>query len=80
MQDLISQIEPDIHCEDVGYENVDQHNSIDALTGQLLGAITESACENLEASKGTTGDQSSISHTIPVWNDSVKPFQSEARF
>ena len=80
VNDLISQLEHDSHCDDLLCVNVDHLHGIDALTGQLLGAITDSAWENLEASKGTTGDQSSRSHTIPGWNDRVKPFHSEARF
>ena len=49
VHDLLSQLEPDIHCEYVVCDNVDHHHGIDALTGQLLGAITESAWENLES-------------------------------
>ena len=40
----------------------------------------DSAWENLESTKGTTGDQSSRAYTIPGWNDMVKPYQGEARF
>ena len=36
--------------------------------------------ENLESTKGTTGDQSSRKFTIPGWNSMVKPFQVEAKF
>ena len=42
--------------------------------------MVDSAWDNLEVSKGTTGDQSSREHTIPGWNEGVKPFQTEARF
>ena len=45
-----------------------------------LTIMTDSAWEHLEATKGTTGDQSSRAHTIPGWNDIVKPYQGEAKF
>ena len=61
--------------------NQDWHlHDIDRATGSLLGAMTECAWENLECTKGTTGDQSSRQHTIPGWNNLVKPFQGEAKF
>ena len=55
-------------------------HDIDRVTCELLGVLTDSAWENLEYSKGTTGDQASRKHTIPGWNDRVKPFQNEAKF
>ena len=80
MQSMLSQLDTDINCENVMCNNVSHLHDIDRVTGDLLGAITESAWENLETTKGTTGDQSSRSHTIPGWNDRVKPYQNEARF
>ena len=61
-------------------DHVEHIAAIDKGTAELLGAIVESAWENLEKTKGTSGDQASRSHTIPGWNDRVKPYQSEARF
>ena len=59
----------------------DSHlKDIDKVTNKLLGAMVDSAWENLESTKGTTGDQSSRKFTIPGWNTLVKPFQSEASF
>ena len=55
-------------------------HDIDRVTCELLGVLTDSAWENLEYSKGTTGDQASRKHTIPGWNDRVKPFQNDAKF
>ena len=51
---------------------------IDSMTQELLVAVVDSAWDNLEATKGTTGDQASREHTIPGWNEKVKPFQNEA--
>ena len=46
----------------------------------MLGSLIDSAWDNLEHSKGTSGDQASRGHIIPGWNDLVKPYQGEARF
>ena len=69
-----------LQCADVLCAQTAHHIEIDLSTRQLLGAVTDAAWENLEATKGTTGDQSSRAHTIPGWNDLVKPYQVEARF
>ena len=53
---------------------------IDSMTQKLITAMVDSAWDNLEATKGTTGDQASREYTIPGWNEKVKPFQNEARF
>ena len=45
-----------------------------------MGSMVDSAWENLEATKGTNGDQQSRKHTIPGWNSMVKPFHKEAIF
>ena len=50
------------------------------MTRELLAAMVDSVWDNLEATKGTTGDQASRKFTIPGWNERVKPFQNEARF
>ena len=68
-----------LQCTDVLCGQAAHHVEIDLVTKQLLGAVTDAAWENLEATKGTTGDQSSRAHTIPGWNDLVKPYQGEAR-
>ena len=80
LKDMLHQLEDEPQCVDVGCDNGDHLHSIDMLTSNILGAMTESAWENLEFSKGTTGHQASRKHTIPCWNDRVKPYQSEARF
>ena len=80
LKGTLHQLEDEPQCVDVGCDNGDHLHSIDMLTSNILGAMTESAWENLEFSKGTTGDQTSRKHTIPGWNDRVKPYQSEARF
>ena len=80
MQCLLSQHDTDLSCDNSMCNNASHFHVIDRVTGELLDAITESAWENLEATKGTSGDQSSRDHTIPGWNDRVKPYQNEARF
>ena len=45
------------------------------VNARLLTAMTDCAWENLDCTKGTTGDQRSRKHTLPGWNDMVKPFQ-----
>ena len=47
------------------------------MTKELLEAVVDSAWDNLEATKGTTGDQASREFTIPGWNEKVKPFHSK---
>ena len=71
---------PGLSCDDVLCDQGPHCRDIDRATNKLLGAMVDSAWENLESTKGTTGDQSSREHTIPGWNDMVKPYQGEARF
>ena len=78
--DFLHHCDDCLQCDNILCENVAHLHDIERVTAELLGAITDSAWENLEATKGTTGDQASRSHTIPGWNDRVKPFQNEARF
>ena len=81
---LLSQILPNppecLQCDDILCDHAEHLSEIDQVTKELLGAVTDSAWENLETTKGTTGDQASRAHTIPGWNDMVKPYQGEARF
>ena len=69
-----------LSCDNVLCDQPAHCQDIDQVTSNLLGAMVDSAWENLESTKGTTGDQSSRAYTIPGWNDMVKPYQGEARF
>ena len=69
-----------LECDNVLCSNLSHLQDINCLTNKLLEAMVDSAWDNLEATKGTTGDQASREHTIPGWNEHVKPFQNEARF
>ena len=83
LRDRLSQPGADLSCldcKDVLCSNVSHLQDLDHQTHELLEAMTDSAWDNLEATKGTTGDQGSREHTIPGWNERVKPFQNEARF
>ena len=83
LSDILSQLPDQSPCQLCTNLHCDQDShfqEIDSLTSDLLGSVAESAWENLEATQGTTGDQSSRKFTIPGWNDMVKPYQNEARF
>ena len=80
VRDMLGQLDVELECADVLCDNGAHLHDIDRVTCELLGVITDSAWENLEYSKGTTGDQASRKYTIPGWNDRVKPFQNEAKF
>ena len=67
-------------CKNIFCNDENHRADIDIFTENLLNAMVESAWVNLEQTKGTTGDQTSRAHTIPGWNDNVKPFQDEAKF
>ena len=67
-------------CKNIFCNDENHRADIDILTENLVNAMVESAWVNLEQTKGTTGDQTSRAHTIPGWNDNVKPFQDEAKF
>ena len=69
-----------LHCDDVLCDQESHRQEIDLVASKLLGALVDSAWENLDTTKGTTGDQSSREYTIPGWNDMVKPYQGESRF
>ena len=69
-----------LDCDNVLCSNFSHLQDINCLANELLDAMVDSAWDNLEATKGTTGDQASREHTIPGWNEHVKPFQNEARF
>ena len=69
-----------LECQDVLCSNTLHTQHIDSMTKDLLTAMVDSAWDNLESTKGNTGDQASREFTIPGWNESVKPFQNEARF
>ena len=71
---------PCLECDDLQCYQSSHCQDIDKVTSKLLGAMADSAWENLESTKGTTGDQSSRKFTIPGWNSLVKPFQGEASF
>ena len=73
--------QPCLHeCQDILCSNALHIQYMDNMAKELLTAMVDSAWDNLEATKGTTGDQASRKFTIPGWNESVKPFQNEARF
>ena len=80
VRDMLGQLDVELQCDDVLCDNGAHLHDIDRVTCEILEVITDSAWENLEYSKGTTGDQASRKHTIPGWNDRVKPFQNEAKF
>ena len=83
LSDSLAQLDENIdclQCDDVMCDHPDHRQGIDSVTRDILGKLTDAAWENLEATKGTTGDQASRAHTIPGWNDHVKPFHNEARF
>ena len=69
-----------LQCQDILCTHVEHREQIDQVSRDLLGTVVDSAWENLETTKGTTGDQKSRAHTIPGWNDLVKPYHGEARF
>ena len=69
-----------LQCDNILCDDAAHLHYIDRDTKEILKAITDSAWDNLESSKGTTGDQSCRRHTIPGWNERVRPFQNEARF
>ena len=69
-----------IQCDNVQCDSAAHLHDIQRTTSELLGAMTDSAWKNIEATKGATGDQASRSHTIPGWNNQLKPFKSEAKF
>ena len=71
---------PGVSCDNVLCDQHTHCHDIDEATSNLLGAMVDSAWDNLESTKGSTGDQSSREHIIPGWNDMVKPYQGEARF
>ena len=78
-QDLFASPEC-LQCQDILCHHADHREQIDQVSKDLLSAVVDSAWENLETTKGTTGDQGSRAHTIPGWNDLVKPYQGEAKF
>ena len=80
LRDKLSQPGTNLGCDDVLCDSRLHFQHIDSMTQELLVAVVDSAWDNLEATKGTTGDQASREHTIPGWNEKVKPFQNEARF
>ena len=83
LNDQLEQHEPHhsvLKCDDVLCREAVHLQHIDSFSNELFSAMVDSAWDNLEVSKGTTGDQSSREHTIPGWNEGVKPFQTEARF
>ena len=61
-------------CDDVLCENPSHKQDIDKATSDILETMVDCAWENLEHTKGTTGDQKSREFTIPGWNDMVKPY------
>ena len=69
-----------LHCQDILCDQGSHQLGIDVVTSNLLGAMVDSAWDNLDTTKGTTGDQKSRNHTIPGWNNIVKPYQGESRF
>ena len=68
VKDLLSEPEPEpvcLQCDDVLCSHRSHLQEIDSLTQKLISAMVDSAWDNLEATKGTTGDQVSREHTIP---------------
>ena len=80
LRDQLSLPGANLQCDDVLCDSRLHLQHIDSMTQELLAAVVDSAWDNLEATKGTTGDQASREHTIPGWNACVKPFQNESRF
>ena len=67
-------------CENILCANKSHHQALNQTTAGILSAVTESAWDHLEQTKGTTGDQKSRKHTIPGWNRFVRPYREEAAF
>jgi hypothetical protein len=63
LKDQLSQPGPDpacLHCEDVMCSSSSHLQDIDSMTQKLITAMVDSAWDNLEATKGTTGDQTGM--------------------
>ena len=62
LRDVLTQHEASpclLHCDDVLCRDALHLQHIDNFTKELIVAMVDSAWENLEVSKGTTGDQAS---------------------
>ena len=62
LRDVLAQYEASpclLHCDDVLCRDPLYLRHIDNFTKELIVAMVDSAWENLEVSKGTTGDQAS---------------------